>query len=84
MNGDGPWALEAAPRPIGGLCSRALRFGPGRIFLEELLVRHAMGLPDSDLDREADASGVMMIPVPKAGVLENVDGEEQCTRDAWN
>jgi hypothetical protein len=28
INDDGPWVLEAAPRPIGGLCSRALRFGP--------------------------------------------------------
>jgi hypothetical protein len=58
------------------LCSRALRFGPDRILLEELLVRHAMKLPGSDLDREDDASGVMMIPVPKTGVLERVDGEE--------
>ena len=44
VNEGGPWVLEAAPRPIGGLCSRVLRFGPERIFLEELLVRHAMGL----------------------------------------
>ena len=76
VNEQGPWVLEAAPRPIGGLCSRALRFGPERILLEELLVRHALGLPGSDLDRETDASGVMMIPVPKTGVLEGVFGEE--------
>ena len=44
VNDAGPWVLEAAPRPIGGLCSRALRFGPDRILLEELLVRHVMGL----------------------------------------
>jgi hypothetical protein len=31
----------------------------------------------SDLDRETDASGVMMIPVPTSGVLEGVLGEEQ-------
>jgi biotin carboxylase len=77
VNEHGPWVLEASPRPIGGLCSRSLRFGSKRILLEELLVRHALKLPDSDLDREADASGVMMIPVPKAGVLERVEGEEQ-------
>ena len=76
INDEGPWVLEAAPRPIGGLCSRALRFGPKRIFLEELLVRHAMGMPGTDLDREEDASGVMMIPVPKTGVLERVEGED--------
>jgi phosphoribosylaminoimidazole carboxylase (NCAIR synthetase) len=76
VNENGPWVLEASPRPIGGLCSRALRFGPERILLEELLVRQALGLPGSDLDREDDASGVMMIPVPKTGVLERVDGED--------
>ena len=77
INDKGPWVLEAAPRPIGGLCSHALRFGPQRIFLEDLLVRHAMGMPGTDLDREDDASGVMMIPVPKTGTLEKVEGEEQ-------
>jgi biotin carboxylase len=74
---EGVWVLEVAPRPIGGLCSRALRFGPERIFLEELLVRHALGMPGTDLEREDEASGVMMIPVPKTGVLEKVEGEEQ-------
>jgi biotin carboxylase len=77
VNQQGPWVLEAAPRPIGGLCSRALRFGPERILLEELLVRHALGMDAGDLDREADASGVMMIPVPATGVLEKIEGEEQ-------
>ncbi|MCL4524452.1 MAG: ATP-grasp domain-containing protein [Acidobacteria bacterium] len=75
LNEDGPWVLEISPRPIGGLCSRALRFGPEKLFLEELLVRHALGLPGSDLPREKEASGVMMIPVPRSGVLEKVDGE---------
>ena len=73
---DTPWILEVAPRPIGGLCARALRFGPQRIPLEELLVRHALALPDADLEREDAASGVMMIPVPATGVLEAVSGEE--------
>jgi biotin carboxylase len=77
VNEQGPWVLEAAPRPIGGRCSRALRFGPKRILLEELLVRHALEMDGSDLDREADASGVMMIPVPTSGVLEGVQGEER-------
>jgi hypothetical protein len=53
-----------------------LRFRPERTLLEELLVRHALGMPGSDLDREDDASGVMMIPVPKTGVLERFDGED--------
>ena len=70
------WILEAAPRPIGGLCARSLHFGPEEISLEELLVRHAMGLPGADLLRESLAAGVMMIPVPSSGLLERVDGVE--------
>ena len=77
VNENGPWVLEMAPRPIGGLCSRALRFGPERIFLEELLVRHALGLPGADLAREESAAGVMMIPVPGSGTLEDVEGVER-------
>jgi biotin carboxylase len=76
VNDDGPWVLEAAARPIGGLCARAVRFGPQRTSLEELLVRHALAMPATDVDREDDASGVMMIPVPKSGVLEKIEGEE--------
>lgn len=77
VNEAGPWVLEASPRPIGGICSRVLRFGPDRMFLEELLVRHAIGLPTAGLERETPAAGVMMIPVPSSGVLEDVVGENQ-------
>ena len=77
VNSAGPWVLEMAPRPIGGLCSRALRFGPERILLEELLVRHAMGLPGADMTRESLPAGVMMIPVPASGILESVEGVER-------
>jgi predicted ATP-grasp superfamily ATP-dependent carboligase len=80
VNDDGVWPLEVAPRPIGGLCARALRFAPDAasqtIGLEELLLRHALGLPGSDWPREQTASGVMMIPVPKSGVLEKIEGED--------
>jgi formate-dependent phosphoribosylglycinamide formyltransferase (GAR transformylase) len=80
VNEDGVWPLEVAPRPIGGLCARALRFvgADGSVVetirLEELLLRHAVGLPVANRAREAEASGVMMIPVPKSGMLERVDG----------
>ena len=76
VNEQGPWVLEMAPRPIGGLCSRALRFGPEQISLEELLVRHALKLGGSELKREENASGVMMIPVPRSGIFEGVEGIE--------
>jgi predicted ATP-grasp superfamily ATP-dependent carboligase len=79
VNDDGVWPLEVAPRPIGGLCARALRFqSPDNgelIELEELLLRHGTGLPGADWARESTASGVMMIPVPRSGILEAVEGE---------
>jgi biotin carboxylase len=82
VNERGPWVLEAAPRPIGGLCARALRFGPGRISLEELLIRHALRLGGEDVEREKAASGVMMIPVPRSGIFEGVDGIDEAERVA--
>ncbi|MGB8473109.1 MAG: ATP-grasp domain-containing protein [Candidatus Acidiferrum sp.] len=84
VNAGDVWPLEVAPRPIGGLCARALRFAPHvsseSIGLEELLLRHALGLPGSDWPREEAASGVMMIPVPKSGMLEKVEGEVAARR----
>jgi len=80
INDEGIWPLEVAPRPIGGLCGRALRFSlsgqADPISLEELLLRHALELPGADSPREEAASGVMMIPVPKSGILEKVSGED--------
>ena len=76
VNEIGPWVLEIAPRPIGGLCSRALRFGADRISLEELLLRDALGMPGGDLRREKEASGVMMIPVPRSGIFDGFQGIE--------
>jgi biotin carboxylase len=66
--------IEVAARSIGGLCSRALRFGTGRS-LEELVLRNALGLTLSGTDRrEEAAAGVMMIPIPAAGRLVAVGG----------
>src|SRR5437588_1794175 len=80
VNGSGPWLIELAARPIGGRCSGALRFeirGTGLgtwASLEEIIVRHAFGMQIPSLERESQASGVMMIPVPGAGVLREVRG----------
>jgi biotin carboxylase len=75
IDGDLLRVIEIAARSIGGLCSRALRFGAG-ISLEEVIVRHALGLPLDGLEREHAASGVMMLPIPAAGVLRAVDGQD--------
>jgi biotin carboxylase len=76
-----PWLIEVAARTIGGLCSRALRFGAG-ITLEELVLRHALGRPARDESREKRASGVMMIPIPRAGILREVRGLESARASA--
>ncbi len=79
LNERGPWLLEIAARPIGGLCSRALRFGAG-MSLEELVIRNALGEPLDGVPRESAAAGVMMIPVPGAGILEGVEGVEEAAQ----
>jgi biotin carboxylase len=75
LDGDRIRVLELAGRSIGGLCSRALRFGAG-ISLEEVILRHALGLPLGDHAREQQASGVMMLPIRQAGILREVRGLE--------
>jgi len=69
----GPTVIEIAARSIGGLCSRALRFGVGAS-LEEIILRSALGLGVDSLEREARASGVMMLPIRRAGILREVRG----------
>jgi biotin carboxylase len=69
-----PVMLELAARSIGGLCSRSLRFGTG-LTLEDIILRRALDLPIASLEREGRAAGVMMIPIPRAGVLEKVEGQ---------
>ena len=76
VDGERVSVLELAARSIGGLCSRALRFGAG-VSLEQVILRHALGLGLEDLARESAAAGVMMIPIPAAGVLRAVEGQEE-------
>jgi biotin carboxylase len=71
----GPCVLEVASRSIGGLCGRSLRFGMLGQSLESLLIRAALGMPRRGMGREEAASGVMMIPIPRSGVLREVRGQ---------
>lgn len=79
VNQDGAFIVDVAARSIGGLCPRVLRFGTG-MSLEELILRHAMGEEIVDFRRENLAAGVMMIPIPAAGMLRGVDGLEKARR----
>jgi len=76
VDGERVSVVELAARSIGGLCSRALQFGAG-VSLEQVILRHALGLPLEDLARDSTASGVMMIPIPGAGVLRAVEGQQE-------
>ncbi len=76
INPQGAWVLEIAPRSIGGLCARSLRF-TGGVSLEELILRQALGRSTENLKRERQASGVMMIPIPKPGILKRVGGTDE-------
>ena len=76
IDGERAWLLELAARSIGGLCSRSLRFGLGASF-EELILRRALGLPLERLTREQAASGVMMLPIPRSGVLQEIAGQDE-------
>lgn len=74
-NENDPFLIEVAGRSIGGLCSQTLRFSSDAS-LEELILRQAFDLPIETFDREQSAGGVMMIPIPEAGLLKRVEGCE--------
>ena len=78
------YVLEAAARPIGGLCSRVLAFGTdpgaprqGEATLEIVLLEHAIGRSIERYVRDAAAAAVMMIPIPQRGIYKGVSGEEK-------
>ena len=92
VNAEGVFVLEVAARPIGGLCSRVLRFasvtdGSPRppaapverapVSLEHVLLRHALGEDISAVSRENLAAAVMMMPIPRRGVFRQVSGEDR-------
>jgi biotin carboxylase len=75
VNDEGVWIIEMAARSIGGRCSSALRFAVD-LSLEELILRHALRMDLPSFDRERGAAGVMMLPIPRGGVLRDVRGLE--------
>jgi biotin carboxylase len=79
LNEAGVFVIEVAARSIGGLCSRALRFGAG-VALEELILADALCRESTVLERERRPAGVMMIPIPRAGLLREVTGIDAARR----
>jgi biotin carboxylase len=74
VNDAGVWLIELAARSIGGRCSRTLRFAAG-LSLEEIILRHALGLALPELDEAQQPAGVMMLPIPKSGVFQEILGQ---------
>lgn len=72
INEKGVWILEVAARTIGGLCGRLLSLGTG-YSLEELVLLHAMG-KRVEIKTVDSAAGVLMIPIPGAGILKRIEG----------
>jgi biotin carboxylase len=75
VNERGVWPIELAGRSIGGLCSSVLEHTLGAT-LEEVILRHAVGWPLPESAGGAPAVGVMMIPIPGAGMLRGWTGDE--------
>jgi len=83
VNDQGIYVLEIAARPIGGLCSKAIRLAAvdgSLATLEEVLLRHALGEPIDGYRGTNRATGVMMIPIPRRGVYRGVSGLEKARR----
>jgi len=81
INEKGVWILEVAARTIGGMCGRLLSLGTGHS-LEELVLLHAMG-KRVEVKKLETAAGVLMIPIPKAGILKRVEGLLQAQRTPY-
>jgi biotin carboxylase len=78
LSPDGPVVIEVGARSIGGLWARTLGFGLGAASLVELVCACALGreLGADEVRGRSAAAGVMMIPIPKGGVLGEVRGVE--------
>lgn len=81
MNQEGPMMVEIAPRSIGGLCSRSLRFGSDGS-LEEIILHHALGDKLPLIQQDPTPSAVMMIPIPESGEYQGVSGLEEALATA--
>ena len=74
----GAWLVELAGRSIGGLCGQTLRFATrAEVSLEELILRQALGWPIVSTEREQQAGGVMMLPIPARGTLAGWSGLDE-------
>lgn len=82
VNQDNAWILEVASRTIGGDCGRTLDNSQDSGFsIEELAISLAIGKPLIPKPIQG-SRGVMMIPIPKGGILKGVEGLERARQVA--
>jgi biotin carboxylase len=84
-DGDAAVVIEVAARSIGGLCSQVLRLdcddAPGvERSLEEVILRQVCDLPLGVIRLVDAACGVLMLPIPSAGVLHGVAGTDRAAQ----
>jgi biotin carboxylase len=77
ISDDRPAVIEIAARTIGGHCGRALTFGLLGYSLESLVLRQALGSRKRGMTRTPEATGAYMIPIPRAGLLQEVRGVDE-------
>jgi biotin carboxylase len=77
ISGEKVRVVEVAGRSIGGLCSRSLSFGLMDTSLESLILRNAIGRDKPELRRSPEASGVLMLPIPRGGTLAGFEGLDE-------
>jgi biotin carboxylase len=87
LTGDDAVVIEVASRSIGGLCSRAIRIACGDApsetrSLENVILREVCGLPLGRMHTVDSASGVFMVPIPRAGILNEVRGVDRAEQVA--
>ena len=69
---DKAWVLEVAARTIGGECARLVELATGQA-LEKLVLAQLLNLPLPTIEFKGGA-GVLMIPIPRAGILRRIEG----------
>ena len=68
----GVYLIEMASRTIGGQCAQLIEYALGRK-LEEVIIQ-LMSFEEIEWKRSSDHAGVLMIPIPRRGMLKRVEG----------
>jgi biotin carboxylase len=66
------WVIEVAARTIGGECARMLELATQQT-LESVVLHQALG-QSVEVNHIQGGAGVLMIPIPREGVLRRIEG----------